>query len=197
VGRGVLPDRLSGDGGSPRLSRERRYSLRWGNRDAGAREQDMQHIIDRILKDTAVRGSSIHGQCHWDRVANFGRAIAEHESVDLRIILLFAYFHDSQRLSDGSDPQHGPRAAEYVRQLPPGLVALDPIDIDRLVFACRYHTHEIPTEDITIHACWDADRLDLGRAGITPDPARLFTETAKQIATACGRKMSYITSRPR
>jgi uncharacterized protein len=27
--------------------------------------------------------------------------------------------------------------------------------------------------------CWDADRLDLGRVGIRPDPARLCNEAAR------------------
>jgi uncharacterized protein len=31
----------------------------------------------------------------------------------------------------------------------------------------------------TIQACWDADRLDLGRVGTTPDPARLWTAAAR------------------
>jgi uncharacterized protein len=33
--------------------------------------------------------------------------------------------------------------------------------------------------DITIQTCWDADRLDLGRVGIVPDPARLCTVAAR------------------
>jgi uncharacterized protein len=33
--------------------------------------------------------------------------------------------------------------------------------------------------DITIQTCWDADRLDLGRVGTTPDPARLCTAAAR------------------
>jgi uncharacterized protein len=31
----------------------------------------------------------------------------------------------------------------------------------------------------TIQASWDADRLDLGRVGTTPDPARLCTAAAR------------------
>jgi len=34
----------------------------------------------------------------------------------------------------------------------------------------------------TLAVCLDADRLDLGRVGITPDPLRLSTSTAKAIA---------------
>lgn len=35
------------------------------------------------------------------------------------------------------------------------------------------------TGDPTIATCWDADRLDLLRVGIRPDPARLVTEAAR------------------
>jgi uncharacterized protein len=37
--------------------------------------------------------------------------------------------------------------------------------------------------DITIQTCWDSDRLDLGRVGITPHPRRLCTEAAKRPTT--------------
>jgi hypothetical protein len=30
-------------------------------------------------------------------------------------------------------------------------------------------------------ACWDADRLDLGRVGITPDPRRLGTKAGRNL----------------
>ena len=33
---------------------------------------------------------------------------------------------------------------------------------------------------MTIQTCWDADRLDLIRAGITPDPNHLCTAAAKE-----------------
>jgi uncharacterized protein len=31
----------------------------------------------------------------------------------------------------------------------------------------------------TLQACWDADRLDVGRVGIAPKPHRLCTEAAR------------------
>ncbi len=34
---------------------------------------------------------------------------------------------------------------------------------------------------ISLQACWDADRLDLGRVGITPKPHRLCTEAARDL----------------
>lgn len=142
----------------------------------------MQKIIDRILKDTTVRWETCHGLAHWNRVARYGGFIARREGLEERILTLFAYFHDCQRLSDGRDPDHGPRAADYLLTYSPEELGLSAADHDRLVLACRHHTFEIETEDMTVKACWDSDRLDIGRIGYQPDPARLFTETAKAIA---------------
>ena len=41
----------------------------------------------------------------------------------------------------------------------------------------------IKLSDVTIQICWDADRLDLGRVGITPHPSRLCTAAAKRLET--------------
>ena len=35
------------------------------------------------------------------------------------------------------------------------------------------------TDDITIHTCWDADRLDLGRIGVMPIAERLNTDVGR------------------
>ena len=49
--------------------------------------------------------------------------------------------------------------------------------------ACSGHTHERTHPDVTVQTCWDADRLDLGRVGITPHPNYLGTEVARRPAT--------------
>ncbi len=38
-------------------------------------------------------------------------------------------------------------------------------------------------ENITVQACFDSDRLDLGRVGHYPDPNRLCTPLAKELET--------------
>ena len=48
---------------------------------------------------------------------------------------------------------------------------------------CRIHNGGMPQSNSTLAVCLDADRLDLGRVGITPDPEYLSTPTAKSIAT--------------
>ena len=49
--------------------------------------------------------------------------------------------------------------------------------------ACDGHTRERTHPDITIQTCWDSDRLDLERVGITPHPRRLCTDFAKMRKT--------------
>jgi len=48
---------------------------------------------------------------------------------------------------------------------------------------CRIHNGGMPQSEPTLAVCLDADRLDLGRVGITPDPEYLSTLTAKSIAS--------------
>jgi uncharacterized protein len=56
---------------------------------------------------------------------------------------------------------------------------LDSDELELLVYACRYHSDGCTEADLTVQVCWDADRLDLGRVGIRPDPRYLCTEYAK------------------
>ena len=91
--------------------------------------------------------------------------------------------HDSRRVNEATDPDHGPRAAEFARTLRGRLFDLPDHEFRLLHRACAGHTHERTHPDVTIQTCWDADRLDLGRVGITPHPSRLCTEAAKRPET--------------
>ena len=42
-----------------------------------------------------------------------------------------------------------------------------------LHYACVHHTDGLTEGDVSVQACWDADRLDWGRVGIRPAPLRL------------------------
>ena len=55
--------------------------------------------------------------------------------------------------------------------------------ISNLSSPCRIHNGGMPQSEPTLAVCLDADRLDLGRVGITPDPLRLSTFAAKAIAS--------------
>jgi uncharacterized protein len=95
---------------------------------------------------------------------------------------LLAYLHDSRRLNDGRDPAHGMRAADLARSLRATVIDLDDAAFELLAYACHHHTEGLRTGDPTVLTCWDADRLDLGRVGIRPDPRYLCTDAARDPA---------------
>lgn len=124
----------------------------------------------------------IHGLPHWSRVWFHGRALAAAADVDPAVLAWFAFLHDSQRRNDGHDPLHGHRAADFaVRLRKNGVITeLEPAAFERLCEAMRLHSDGHTQADATLQACWDADRLDLGRVGIRPHPARLCTSYAQR-----------------
>jgi uncharacterized protein len=93
---------------------------------------------------------------------------------------LFAVLHDSQRENENHDPDHGNRAADYAAELRGTWFDLSDDEMDLLVEACRYHSDGFVEAHPTVQACWDSDRLDLGRVGVRPDPRFLCTSFAKR-----------------
>lgn len=123
-----------------------------------------------------------HGLSHWERVEHNGLLLATPEC-DVTVIRLFAYLHDSCRENDGFDVEHGPRAAKMMEGLRETLLKdLTDEQFRMLQEACRFHTSTQRTGNPTIDACFDADRLDLGRVGITPDPKKMATAKGKELA---------------
>ena len=123
-----------------------------------------------------------HGVSHWDRVYENGKMLLTPE-VDPLVVGLFAYLHDSCRKNDDEDYYHGPRAAEWIETLRDNyLKNLTDEEFSLLQEACRQHTMKRKTGNPTVDACFDADRLDLWRIGIKPNPDRLATEKGKDIA---------------
>ena len=140
-------------------------------------------IVHAVLDQYALSLGSDHGVAHWARVLENGRRLADEIGADLEVVELFAVLHDSRRLNEFTDPQHGPRAAAFASRLRGHLIDL-PDDRFRLLHrACHGHTHERTHPDITIQTCWDSDRLDIGRVGETPDPFFLSTEFARRPET--------------
>ena len=139
-----------------------------------------QDLMDLIEQGFALRLEGIHGTAHWARVRDNGLRLAEQTGANPKVVELFAYLHDSKRLNDGHDPQHGARAARFAASIRISLLDLSDSDFELLRFACEFHT-DGPTEaDVTVQTCWDADRLDLGRIGVRPDPRRLCTSAARE-----------------
>jgi uncharacterized protein len=123
---------------------------------------------------------TVHGPDHWQRVLHTGLSLAGDAGADAIVVALFALLHDVCREDDGADPEHGRRAAELIATMQGDFFQLTLAQLEALQAACRLHTAGKRSLDATIGACWDADRLDLGRVGTTPDP--------KFMSTAAGRK---------
>ena len=139
-------------------------------------------IRQLIKQKTTVKAHSIHGPKHWMRVEANGIKIARQIGADELVVVLFALFHDSKRLHDGTDPEHGPQGAEFVRSVRSELHFVNDDQIATLCYACEWHTHERHNADLTIGACFDADRLDLGRVGVHPDPAFMHSDFSRKLA---------------
>jgi uncharacterized protein len=150
-------------------------------------------LMAEIEHGFALDLDGIHGLSHWARVYENGHWLAEQTGADPEILELFAYLHDSQRLNDGRDRGHGRRAAQFVKCLR----AFSPLcdeKLELLVYACAYHSDGLTEAHITVQTCWDADRLDLGRVGIRPDPRHLCTSAAREpamIEWALGRSKGF------
>lgn len=124
----------------------------------------------------------IHGLPHWSRVCRHGRFLAGELGLDPALTTWFAFLHDACRRDDGEDPRHGPRAADLALRLrrTGSIGELDRRGFALLVEAIRWHSRGGRVGEPALLACWDADRLDLARVGIRPDPRRLATEPARR-----------------
>jgi uncharacterized protein len=141
---------------------------------------DAASLVAAVLERSTGKDSSLHGEEHWRRVAAAGLALLpETPAADPAVVFLFAIFHDSMRFNDGHDPRHGPRGAALAGELRGGAFDLDDAKMHLLGFACEEHTEGGVGRDPTVGVCWDADRLNLWRVGIRPDPRLLSTGAAR------------------
>ena len=139
---------------------------------------DPAAILQAILAGYTLPITGAHGVTHWARVYENGLRIAEVTGADAEVVTLF---HDSRRVNEFHDDGHGERGGDFARTLRGSLVHLDDDRFEILHEACRLHTDGLIGGDPTALACWDADRLDLGRVGITPRPERLCTDAARKL----------------
>lgn len=140
----------------------------------------------RAIKNLALSHaieSEIHGIDHWQRVERNGLLLAKESGANTRIVQAFAYLHDCMRLSDGEDYSHGQRAANMVRGYKESIFRdFSKEEFDDLIYALANHTRVEKTVKRDIDTCFDADRLDLTRVGIQPDPERMATSTGAYYA---------------
>ena len=127
--------------------------------------------------------SEVHGIEHWHQVEYNGMLLAKKTGADFDVVRLFAIFHDSRRLDDAYDCDHGARGAEFAKLCrEEKRFEIDDERFDLLYQACKFHTVTPRTGNITIDTCFDADRLDLGRVGIPLNPSKMATEWGAKIA---------------
>lgn len=138
-------------------------------------------IVSEILRGYTLAISGVHGIVHWARVLENGLRVAASTGANREVVTLFALFHDSRRVNEGHDQDHGLRGAELAKSLRGKLFELPDREFDLLYEACRLHTDGHTMGDVTLQACWDADRLDLGRVGISPRPNRLCTDAGREL----------------
>lgn len=153
---------------------------------------ELRPIIEAISLQYRLDWDGLHGVGHWGRVLENGLRLAEATGADVEVIRLFSIFHDACRRNDGIDPGHGKRGAALAQSFL-GVHFELPQDRFQLLYdACSGHTDGKRHGDITVLTCWDADRLDLSRAHITPKASRMGTEPAKDpvlIAWAIDRSL--------
>jgi uncharacterized protein len=145
---------------------------------------DYPRLWKRVADQFPCGEWSFHGPTHWRRVERNGLLLASRTQANVDVVRLFAVFHDSRRENEGSDDGHGARGAEHARSLRGIAYELDDEQFELLHYACVWHTDGTSHEDATIATCWDADRLDLGRVGVRPDPKRMCTAFGREIAAA-------------
>jgi uncharacterized protein len=158
-------------------------------------------LVRRLRKRFSLRWQGIHGASHWARVRWNGLALCERTWANRTVVELFAMVHDICRESDHHDPFHGARAAHFVHELRGSVISISDTEVDLLAFACTHHSNGYTEADVTVQTCWDADRLDLGRVGIRPDPRYLCTAAAKdrrlleeayqRSVRSCGRSQGH------
>lgn len=140
-----------------------------------------QEVFNILKEESVFFNSGIHGINHWKTVEMNALYLAQFNDADVEVLSYFAYFHDCMRENEYRDKGHGPRAAVFAKKHR-DKIPLNDIQFKQLTEACKGHTDGNRPDCITINTCWDADRLDLLRVGITPDSNRLFNKEAKRIA---------------
>lgn len=162
-----------------------------GEQSSITQHQDaIESIKKRVLKkfDHEATGD-FHGPDHWNRVCNHGHAVSRAMGIDPLVPHIFAWVHDSQREHDGYDTVHGREAVVFIHENRETLFAfLSDEQISELSYACELHSDGETEGGPLVRACWDADRLDLWRVDITPNPRYMCTPYGKDqwnIEKAC------------
>lgn len=136
-------------------------------------------IINLVVHNYKLDILGRHGIIHWARVRYNGLLLAKYLNINTDIIEYFSILHDSKRETEKLDKNHGQRSANFISEIRDKYITLNDHDFKILYEACLGHNTTKFHENLTIQVCWDADRLDLLRAGIVPAPEYMNTQLAK------------------
>ena len=136
-------------------------------------------LLNHLRERFAIDWHGAHGAPHWVRVRNNGMVLAQATGANVTVVELFSFFHDSCRINEYTDHDHGKRGADLAVTLRGDLFDVTDQEMALLVEACTGHSDGLIEADVTVQTCWDADRLDLGRVGIRPQARYLCTAAAK------------------
>lgn len=136
-------------------------------------------LLLAIFEQYRLPPLGLHGVSHWARVLENGRRLVPLTGARREVVELFAVLHDACRRNEHCDPRHGARGAELAARLRGREFDLDDAGLALLTQACAGHTDGARDGDVTVLTCWDADRLDLARAGIRPHAGKLCTAAAR------------------
>lgn len=148
------------------------------------RPPKLKPLFERAVGKFALGPRSYHGPEHWESVERNVIAIAKvTPGADMMVCRLFAILHDTQRVNEDEDKLHGTRAARFIKSLHDQgqLSVIDDEQLNKLLYACVNHTKGQTSDDPTIGACWDADRMDLVRVGDAPDTKFFSTKAGKEL----------------
>lgn len=165
--------------GDPRLGTPKQYLTILNTPPNFDRTGLLKHLRQRF----AINWHGAHGASHWARVRKNGFILAQITGANVQVVELFAFFHDSCRINEYEDHDHGKRGAELAVNLRGNLFEATDAEMDLLVEACENHSNGCVDAHVTVQTCWDADRLDLGRVGIYPESKYLCTPAAKDTET--------------
>ena len=138
-----------------------------------------QPYVDFLASQYQLNHNGFHGIEHWFRVLINARLIAAEAGADIYVVEHFSLLHDVMRKNEKLDILHGNRSAEFALSLSGSWIQLNRLQMQQLTEACRDHSMGRLSKDVTIQVCWDADRLDLGRLGNTPNHTYLSTKIAR------------------
>ena len=143
-------------------------------------------VLEIVKKEFKLDLYGIHGINHWERVFLNTQKLSKYYNIESDVFELFSILHDSQRVDEYADLEHGKRAKKFIENLiEMGMIKLDKKDQDRLLYACENHTkpnkkHKL-YGDLIVQICLDSDKMNIGRVGVVPNEKYFLTSYAKEL----------------